>query len=97
MPTATTRGIDHRSDEQLSEPHSEAAVHLSPPQIAAVWRMSLFRIVVVVLVLACAAVVLSLAFNLLKAVLIVGAVGVLLGIGLALRPRRRPPAPRLDK
>lgn len=59
--------------------------------------MSPFRIIVIVLVLASAAVVLSLVFNLLKAVLIVGAVGLLLGIGLALRPRRRPPAPRLDK
>lgn len=51
-----------------------------------------------VVVLAVAAGVLALVFNVLKALLIVGAVGLVIGIALTLRPRRRPPpAPRLDE
>lgn len=52
--------------------------------------MSLSRIVVALLVLVLAGAVLSLVFNVLKAVLIVGVVGIALGIALSLRPRRSP-------
>ena len=54
--------------------------------------MPLFRIVVGVFVLVVAAAVLSLVFNVLKALLIVGAVGVAIGIALGFRARNRRPA-----
>lgn len=60
--------------------------------------MPLFRIVVGVFVLVVAMAVLSLVFNVLKALLIVGAVGLAIGIAFSLRPRRgRPPLPRPDE
>ena len=48
----------------------------------------------ILVVLAICAVVLSLILNIMKALLIVGAVGVAFGLGLGLRRARRKPAPR---